>query len=98
MLLATSQAPLTEWSALQLAGAIRDGDTDAREVVDAHIEVLQRSDLNAVVSDRFDTARAEADAADRRIAEGEEDLPALLGVPCTIKESFAVAGMPNTSG
>ena len=24
--------------------------------------------------------------------------PPLLGVPCTIKESFAVAGMPHTSG
>ena len=26
------------------------------------------------------------------------ELPPLLGVPCTIKESFAVAGMPNAAG
>src|SRR5690606_11933987 len=30
-------------------------------------------------------------------ADGER-LPPLLGVPCTIKESIAIAGMPNCAG
>jgi fatty acid amide hydrolase 2 len=47
--------------------------------------------------ERFDAARREADVADARIASGGDELP-LLGVPCTIKESFAVKGMPNCAG
>ena len=49
---------------------------------------------------RFEQARAEADAADARVAEAADpaELPPLLGVPCTIKESFAVAGLPNSAG
>ena len=53
----------------------------SREVVEAHIEVLLRADLNAVVVDRFDDARAEAEAADARVAAGETGLPPFLGVP-----------------
>src|SRR3954454_9003083 len=98
MLLATSQASLTEWSAQQLADAIRDGDTNAREVVAAHIEVHQRAGLNAVVADRYERARDEADEADRRIAAGEHDLPPLMGVPFTVKESIALQGMPHCAG
>ncbi len=59
---------------------------------------MRRADLNAVVAERFEAARQEADAADARIQAGEEDLPPLLGVPCTIKESIPVEGMPNTAG
>jgi fatty acid amide hydrolase 2 len=50
------------------------------------------------VHHRFDEARAEAREADRALAEGRNDLPAFHGVPCSIKEAFAVRGMPNTSG
>lgn len=96
------QAPraeaLTERSALELARAIRTGETTSREVVEVHIEVLERSRLNAVVCDRFEQARAEADAADARVAAGEEDLPPLLGVPFTVKESILLRGMPNSGG
>ena len=56
--------------------------------------------LGAIAVDRYDAARAEADAADERVAaagDGEE-LPPYLGVPCTIKESIGFEGMPNTAG
>ncbi len=92
--------PLTS-SALRLARAIRDGELSSREVVDAHIARIEQVNprLNAVVHDRFESARAEADAADReRAVRGPGDLPPLHGVPCTIKENFAVEGMPNSSG
>jgi fatty acid amide hydrolase 2 len=93
---------LTTRSAAQLAVAIRAGDCTAREVVEAHIELLERVNptLNAVVADRYDAARAEADAADARVAATTDasTLPPLLGVPCTIKESIALAGMPNCTG
>ena len=93
---------LTERSALELAAAIRAGEVGSREVVEAHIERLERVNprLNALVADRFDAARAEADAADARIAAApaDGDLPFLLGVPCTIKESLGFAGLPQTAG
>jgi fatty acid amide hydrolase 2 len=89
-------------SATEIAAAIRAGRVSSRAVVDAHIELLERVNptINAVVVERYAEARAEADAADARIAaaDADEELPPLLGVPCTIKESIAVAGMPNCGG
>jgi len=94
--------PVTERSALELAAAIRSREVTAREVVDAHVELIERENprVNAVVATRFDEARTEADAADDLIATHgrRRSLPPLLGVPCTIKESFGLAGMPQTSG
>jgi fatty acid amide hydrolase 2 len=90
---------ITERSAVDLAAAIRSGELRSREVVDAHIELIERRNpsVNAIVANRFEAARAEADAADAKVAAGDEVGP-LHGVPCTIKESFAVAGLPHTSG
>ncbi|MCB9663720.1 MAG: amidase [Alphaproteobacteria bacterium] len=86
-------------SATELARAIRTGEVRSRTVVDAHIARIQAVNprINAVVADRFDAARAEADAADAAVAAGGE-LPPLHGVPCTVKEAFAVTGMPWTGG
>lgn len=97
---------LTERSALELANAIRGRTLSAAHVVDAHIELLERAGprLNAIVVDRFEQARREARAADQRVAQsalrgmGPEDLPPLLGVPFTVKESIALEGMPNSAG
>src|SRR5688500_13371851 len=95
MLAATSTKPLTRRSALELAAAIRAGETTAREVVEAHIEVLERTQprTGALAVDRFEAARREADEADAREPSGP-----LHGVPCTIKESFEFGGMPNAAG
>jgi fatty acid amide hydrolase 2 len=94
--------PITERSALELAAAIRAGELSSRYVVEKHIARIERDNVNvnAVVATRFDQAREEADAADARVAEAgrREKLPPFLGVPCTVKESFALAGMPQTSG
>src|SRR3954471_13508736 len=91
---------ITERSAIDLARAIRERELTARDVVEAHIEQARRENarVNALVAERFDEALAEADAADERVGSGETDLPPLLGVPCTIKESFALTGMPNCAG
>ena len=98
----TSTRPLTERSALELAAAIRAGEASSREVVEAHVEVLERVNprLNAIVIERYDDARAEADAADARVAEAPDpdSLPPLLGVPCTIKESLGLSGYAQCAG
>ena len=99
--MAPSRSP-TERSATDLARAIRTGQTSSREVIEAHIELLERDHarINAVVVNRFDAAREDADAADARVAAAvdADELPPLLGVPCTVKESIAMAGMPNCAG
>ena len=90
---ASSSDQLTQRSATELAAAIRAREVSSREVVEAHIELLERVNPpdQRRRRDRFDAARAEADAADARDRRRGErrDLPPLLGVPCTIKESIA---------
>ncbi len=97
-----TERPITQRSAVELAAAIRSRELTAREVVDAHIALIEAANprVNAVIATRFDDARAEADAADELLGKrrARKDPPPLLGVPCTIKESFGVAGMPQTSG
>lgn len=88
-------------SASRIARLVREGDLSSSDAVDVHIAQIERVNptINAVVRARFDEARAEAAAADRRRATARpEELPPLHGVPCTIKESFALTGMPNSSG
>jgi fatty acid amide hydrolase 2 len=87
-------------SATELARRIRTGKVTARHVLEAHIARLEETNprINAVVALRLDAARAEADAADARVARGDDALPPFHGVPCTIKEAFCLEGMPNTSG
>jgi len=88
-------------SATRLAERIRAGEVSSREVVEVHVAQIERVNpqLNAVVRTRYDEARAEAERADAlRARTRPEDLPPLHGVPCTIKECFALAGMPNASG
>lgn len=102
MAVSVDTASLTTLSATRLAALIRSGEVSSRDVVEAHIERCRRVNpkINAVIVERFDEARAEADAADRRVAEAvdSDELPPFLGVPCTIKESVSVKGMPNGAG
>jgi fatty acid amide hydrolase 2 len=92
---------LLQLSGCELGRRIRSGEVSSAQVVEAHIEQIARVNprLNAVVRDRFEEARIEAKQADERIqSAGAGELPPLLGVPCTIKESIALSGMPNSSG
>lgn len=88
-------------SALDLAAVLRARRVSSEELVSAHIAEARRlaPRLHAIVHERFDEALEEARAADRRIVSGDvAELPPLWGVPCTIKESFALRGMPNSAG
>lgn len=85
-----------------IAEAIRARRTSASTVVEAHIDALmQRHDeLNAVVATSFRQAREDAKRIDLMLdaTSAGEPTPALLGVPFTVKEFFAVRGMPHTGG
>lgn len=86
-------------SATDLAARIRRREVTSRAVVEAHVAHARKVNpaLNAIVFERYAEALQEADEADRAIARGDA-LPPLHGVPCTIKEAFALTGMPNSSG
>jgi len=94
--------PVIQLPVSTLAKRIRHGELSAVEVVDAHIERIQRINpaLNALVADCFDSARQEAREADALVAASAspEALPPLLGVPFTAKEFMKAAGMPHTAG
>jgi amidase len=81
-----------------LVKAIAGRHVSSRELVDGAISRIEALDpkINAVVVRDFERARAAADAADAALAKGENR--ALLGVPMTVKEQYAVAGLPTTRG
>lgn len=95
---------MSEWftaSATHLAHLIRTQQASSREIVDAHIAYARKVNpyLNAIVQERFEQAQEEADQADKVLKESSpEELPPFHGVPCTIKECFALEGMPQTGG
>ena len=93
-------SPLLQLSATELARRIRERECSSVEVVEAHIQQLLAVNprINAVVAERLEAAREEAEAADQQAERTPGFLPPLLGVPCTIKECFAVQGMPQCAG
>lgn len=80
------------------AALVAEGEVSSRELVDgalARIDAAQ-PDLNAFRCVRGDAARAEADEADRRRADGERR--PLLGVPVAIKDDMDLAGETTAFG
>jgi amidase len=86
-------------SARELARLQRERRVSAVEMLEAHLERIERHNpsLNAVVSLDPDRARERAEAADAALARGEVWGP-LHGVPMTLKDAFDVAGLRTTVG
>jgi len=82
-------------SGSELARRIAGGELSSVEVVQAHIRQVRRANptINAMVAERFLRALEEAEEAD-----GSSPIGPFHGVPCSIKECFALTGMPNSSG
>ncbi|MET9731030.1 amidase [Streptomyces sp. NPDC006458] len=82
----------------ETARALAAGEVTARVLVErtlARIEATQGS-LNAFRIVRAEAALAEADAADRALADGARG--PLLGVPVAVKDDMDVAGEPTAFG
>ncbi len=86
-------------STTQLAAAIRAGQVSAMQVLEAHLAQIDRHNpaLNAVVTLDAEGARARAREADQALARGQVWGP-LHGVPFTLKDAHATAGMRTTTG
>ncbi|HME24786.1 MAG TPA: amidase family protein [Acetobacteraceae bacterium] len=91
--------PIWQWSAVDTAGAIRDGRVTAEEVVQSHIDRMRTVNpaINAVVVDLSAQAIEAARAADRATRQGAA-LGRLHGVPVTIKINIDVEGQANSNG
>lgn len=89
-----------EWhesDAVEIAAAVRAGRAQAVDVLDHHLERIERLDpaLHAFVHLDLARARAVAESIDRRVAAGDDPGP-LAGVPLGIKELESVEGWPDT--
>ena len=98
---------LTRLHAHEMAAALRAGQTTARELATAHLDLAERQDraLNAWLSIDRERALAEADAADARLAAARGDgdaavgtLHPLLGIPVALKDLVSVRGGQATAG
>ncbi|MDO5711652.1 MAG: amidase family protein [Micrococcales bacterium] len=95
---------LWRWSARDLSAALRRREVSAREALDAHFERIDavNPQLNAVVIEDREGARARAEQADERAAAlgsaAAQELPPLHGLPMTHKDTHLVAGIRSTSG
>ncbi len=85
--------------ASRVASMIKSGKISVLEAVDFYIARIEAFDdaINAVVVRDFERARVRAKALDRGLKKLNR-VPALYGVPMTVKESYDVAGLPTTWG
>jgi aspartyl-tRNA(Asn)/glutamyl-tRNA(Gln) amidotransferase subunit A len=92
-------ADLTRLFAHQMATGLRAGDFTARELTDAHLDQIGRTDgpLHAWVFVDREAARDQADAADEALRRPELS-SSLLGIPVGLKDLVLTRGDPATAG
>ncbi|MEV8149545.1 amidase family protein [Arthrobacter sp. NPDC080073] len=85
--------------AVELAGLLRSRQVSAIEVLEAHLDQIDKLNplINAVVTLDEEGARAAAAEADRKIVAGEPVGP-LHGLPISFKDTANTAGMRTTFG
>ena len=90
---------LTRLLAHEMADGLRRGDFSARELTDAHLAAIKKTDrpLHAWVYVDADGARAQADAADKALRSGAANSP-LDGIPVALKDLVLTKGDPATAG
>ena len=96
-----TQRELHWFTARELTDGIRAREHSVRELMEAHLAQIERVNprVNAIVSQRDpDAVLAEADAADRRVAQGDDGLGPLHGLPIAIKDLEDTAGITTTYG
>jgi amidase len=87
------------FTARDLAKAIQKRELSAREVMEAHLEQIEKVNpsVNAIVSLNKEAALKSADQADQMLASGEKAGP-FHGLPIAIKDTHNAKGFPMTCG
>jgi amidase len=85
--------------ATALAALLAQRKISSRELLEIYLGRIERLNpaLNAIVTIDAERALADADAADRAIARGQSRGP-LHGLPITVKDCLATAGLRTTAG
>jgi aspartyl-tRNA(Asn)/glutamyl-tRNA(Gln) amidotransferase subunit A len=97
-------ASLTDLTVLEAVDLLHNGQISSRELTLACLERISRLEplLHAFITLEPDLALAQADGADRLLAEWQGDpqqpLPPLLGLPIAVKDVLCVEGMRCTCG
>ncbi|WP_410596476.1 amidase family protein [Amycolatopsis sp. lyj-23] len=84
-------------TATEVAAGIRRGTLASRDLTEQLFARIDASTVNAVVATCRGSALQAASDADRAVARGD-DVGPLHGVPMTVKDAFAVQGLPTTWG
>ncbi|GHG08729.1 MULTISPECIES: amidase family protein [Amycolatopsis] len=84
-------------TATEVADGIRRGELSARDLTEQLFARIDASTVNAVIATCRESALEAASEADRAVARGDDAGP-LHGVPMTVKDAFAVQGLPTTWG
>jgi amidase len=95
----TAPASVTPFlSAREMLSALERREISSVELTEMHIERIQRLDgpIHSIINTTFDRARSEAAEADAKRSRGGSG--PLLGLPFTMKESNAIAGLPQSAG
>ena len=80
-----------------LADAVRRGDVKSADAVEASLEAIAASNLNALTQLDAEGARRQAAVIDERVQRGE-DPGAMAGVPLLVKDMEDAAGFATTYG
>ena len=85
-------------SAIELAAAVRTGDTTATTLAEAALAAIAQGngELNAFLHVDAEGALAAAQRVDRSVANGEDPGP-LAGVPIALKDNLCTRGVPTTA-
>lgn len=94
-----SDATLGLRTATELTAMLREREVSSRELLGHYLDrhAAHHGSLNAIVTVDQAAAETAAAAADEQLASGEETAP-LLGLPMTVKDALATAGMRSTGG
>ncbi len=91
---------LIKQSAAELAMLIAKGDVSSRDVTQAHLDQIAKTDstINAFLHVDSEGALAQADAADTARKNKNNNPSVLHGVPLALKDVLAQKGIPTTCG